>query len=98
MALPSTSTPKLGADLNTISLAADLAAGKVADARLGDQVWGTNGRRYVYAQASIAIPASTATCTITPSIFFATATAGAYASPVTAMAVGDRGWFSIASV
>jgi len=98
MALPSTSTPKLGADLNTISLAADLAAGKVADARLGDQVWGTNGRRYVYAQASIAIPASNAFCTIPPATFLATATAGAYTSPATAMAVGDRGWFSIASV
>lgn len=98
MALPSTSTPKLGADLNTISLAADLAAGKVADARLGDQVWGTNGRRYVYAQALNAIPASTTTCTIPPANFFATATAGAYTSPATAMAAGDRGWFSIASV
>lgn len=98
MALPSTSTPKIGADLNTITLAADLVSGKSADARLGDQVWGTNGRRYVYAQASIAIPASTAVCTIPPTTFLATATAGAYTSPATAMATGDRGWFSIASV
>ncbi len=98
MALPSTSTPKIGADLNTISLAADLAAGKAADARLGDQVWGTNGRRYVYAQANGAIPASTAVCTVNTTTFLATSSGGGYTSAATAMATGDRGWFSIASV
>lgn len=98
MALPSTSTPKLGVDLNTITLAADLAAGKSSDARLGDQVWGTNGRRYVYAQANGAITASTAVCTVNATTFLATNSAGTYLSPATTMATGDRGWFSAASV
>lgn len=98
MALPASSTPKIGADLNTIALAADLAAGKAADARIGDQVWGTNGRRYVYAQANGAIPASTAVCTVNATTFLATSSAGSYLSPATAMATGDRAWFSAASV
>ena len=98
MALPSTSTPKIGADLNTITLAADIAAGKVPDARIGDQVWGTNGRRYVYAQANASISASTAVCTVNATTFLATASGGSYLSPTTAMATGDRAWFSAASV
>jgi hypothetical protein len=98
MATPSTSTPKIGADLNTISLAADLAAGRPADARLGDQVWGTNGRRYVYSQANGAIPASTAVCTVNATTFLATSYGVNYLSPAFAMATGDRAWFSAASV
>lgn len=98
MALPASSTPKIGADLNSITLSADLAAGKAANARIGDQVWGTDGRRYVYAQANGAIPASTAVCTVNATTFLATSSAGSYLSPATAMAAGDRAWFSAASV
>ena len=98
MAAPFTDTPKIGADLNGITLAADLAAGKVADARLGSQVWGSNGRRYVYAQAGGAIPASTTACSVNTTTFAATSSGGSYTSPATAMATGDRGWFSVASV
>ena len=98
MALPSTSTPKIGADLNTITLAADLAAGKAANARIGDQVWGTDGRRYVFAQANASITASDTDCTVNATTFLATASGGSYTSPATNMASGDRGWFSAASV
>jgi len=98
MAAPYSVTPNIGADFNTITLAADLAAGKVADARLGEQRWGTNGRRYVYAQANAAITASTAVCTVNATTFLATASGGSYTSPAVAMATGDRGWFSAASV
>lgn len=98
MAAPFSITPSVGADLNTITLAADIAAGKVVDARLGSQVFGSNGKLFVYAQANAAIPASTAVCTVNATTFLATASAGSYLSPAYAMAVGDRGWFSKASV
>lgn len=98
MATPFTHTPRIGADLKGITLAADIASGKVVDAQLGTQVWGTDGKRYVYAQAGEAIPASTAVCTVNASTFAATAIGGSYASPAFAMAAGDRGWFGAASV
>ena len=98
MAAPFTDTPKIGADLNGITLAADLAAGKVADARIGSDVLASNGKLYVYAQANASISASTAVCTVNASTFLATASGGSYTSPATAMAAGDRGWFSKASV
>jgi len=98
MAAPFSITPSVGADLNGITLAADIAAGKVVDARLGSQVFGSNGKLFVYAQANAAIPASTAVCTVNATTFLATASAGSYLSPAVAMAVGDRGWFSKASV
>jgi hypothetical protein len=98
MATPFSITPSLGADLNTITLAADIAAGKVTDARLGSQVWGSDGRRYVYAQANASISASDADCTVNATTFLATASGGSYLSPAVSMASGDRGWFSVASV
>lgn len=98
MAAPFSITPSVGADLNTITLAADIAAGKVVDARLGSQVFGSNGRLFVYAQANAAITASTAVCTVNASTFLVTASGGSYLSPAVAMAAGDRGWFSKASV
>lgn len=98
MATPFSITPSLGADLNTITLAADIAAGKVVDARLGSQVFGSNGRLYVYVQANAAIPASTAVCTVNATTFLLTASGGAYLSPAVAAASGDRLWVSKASV
>lgn len=98
MASPFTHTPRIGADLKGITLAADIAAGKVVDAQLGTQVWGSDGKRYVYAQAGGVISASTAVCTVNASTFAATATGGSYASPAFDMATGDRGWFGAASV
>ena len=98
MTAPFTDTPKIGTDLNGITLAADLAAGKVADARIGSQVFGSNGKLYVYGQANASISASTAVCTVNASTFLVTASGGSYTSPATAMATGDRGWFSKASV
>lgn len=98
MATPFTTTAKLGADLKGITLAADIAAGKLADARLGDQVWGSDGKRYVYAQANASITASDTDCTVNATTFLATASGGSYTSPATNMSSGDRGWFSAASV
>lgn len=98
MATPFSRTPSIGADLKGITLAADIAAGKVVDAALGSQVWGSDGKLYVYAQANASITASTAVCTVSASTFLATASGGSYTSPAFAMASGDRGWFSKASV
>jgi len=98
MAAPFNTLPQAGADFNNITTAAQLAAGAAGDARLGTIAHGSNGRFYVYAQAGGAIPASTAVCTVNATSFAATATGGAYLSPTTAMATGDRAWFSKASV
>lgn len=98
MATPFTHTARIGADLKGITLAADIAAGKVVDAQLGTQVWGSDGKLYVYAQANASISASTTVCTVSASTFLATASGGSYTSPAFAMASGDRGWFSKASV
>ena len=59
---------------------------------------GCDGKIYVYGEANAAIPANTAVCTIAAATGLATATGGAYTSPATALIVGDRAWFSKASV
>lgn len=95
-----TDTPKLGVSLNMTELAADIAAGASngRSHKLGSQILGTDGKRYVYAQAGAAISASTAVAAVDPATFIAAATGGTYASPAVAMATGDRGWFGAASV
>jgi len=98
MAAPFSVTPNVGADFNTITLAADLDAGTGTQARLGEQRFGSDGRLYVYAQANASIPASTAVCTVNATTFLVTASGGSYLSPAVAMATGDRGWLSKASV
>jgi hypothetical protein len=98
MATPFSVTPSSGADLVTITLAADLTNGKIPNARLGQQVWGNDGKLYVYGQASGSIPASTTACTVSATTFLATSSGGSYTSPATAMSTGDRAWFSKASV
>ena len=65
---------------------------------LGLETFGSDGFRYVFAVAGAAITASLATCSINASTFVATASGGTYLSPATAMASGDYGWFSKASV
>lgn len=99
MAAPFTITPAVGVNLNSTVLATDLASGAARPmARLGTEVFGSDGKLYVYAQANASISASTAVCTVSATTFLATASAGAYTSPTTAMSSGDQGWFSKASV
>jgi len=98
MATPFSRTPSIGADLKGITLAADIAAGKVTDAALGSQVWGSDGKLYVYGQANASISASTTACTVNATTFLVTASGGSYTSPAVAMASGDRAWFAKASV
>ena len=99
MAAPFSTTPKAGVDLVTITLATDIAAGNTRpSARLGDEVWGSDGKRYVYAKAGGSITASTTACTVNASTFAATGSGGSYTSPATNIVSGDYGWFSAASV
>ena len=98
MATPFSVTPNIGADFNSTTTAAALANGQSADARLGEQRFGSNGRLYVYAQANATIGAGVTVATVNATTFLATATGGAYTSPPVAMAAGDRGWFHKASV
>lgn len=100
MAAPYSVTPLLGVDLTSITLAADVgpASGAEDAPQLGTQVFSSNGRIYVYAQANATIAASDADCTVNATTFLATASGGAYLSPPVAMATGDRGWFSRAGV
>ena len=65
---------------------------------LGAETFGSDGRRYVFAQASETITGTTAVCSINTTTFAATATSGTYLSPAVALASGDYAWFSKASV
>ena len=98
MASPFTVTPVLGCDLNTITLAADVGTSAEDAPQLGTQVFASDGRRYVYGQAAAVITASTAVCLVNTTNFTVAATGGSARSPAVAMATGDRGWFSVASV
>jgi hypothetical protein len=92
-------TPNIGADLTNTILASDISSGaRTVPFNLGEQVWGSDGKRYVFAKAGGSISASTAVCTVNASTFSATNSGGSYTSPATAMVSGDYGWFSAASV
>jgi hypothetical protein len=65
---------------------------------LGTQVFGSDGKRYVFAQAGAAVTASTATCSINASTFVVTASGGSYTSPAVTLASGDYAWFAATSV
>ncbi len=64
---------------------------------LGAETFASDGKRYVYGQAGVAIAASSATVVVNASTFQATLGAGSYFTAAS-MASGDYGWFSIASV
>ena len=65
---------------------------------LGAEVFGSDGKRYVFAKAGASITASTAVCTVNASTFVATASGGSYTSPAVDLVSGDYAWFSAASV
>ena len=96
-----TITPLAGIDFNDTQTVAEQAlnGGSVPTfGPAGAEVFGSNGKRMVWAVAGAAITASTTTCSINASTFVATGSAGSYTSPAVAMASGDYGWFSAASV
>lgn len=91
-------TPLAGIDLVDTITAVEIAAGSPVNALLGTQVWGSDGRRYVFAVAGDSISASDTTCSVDATTFEASNVGGTYDSPATAMVAGDYGWFSEASV
>ncbi|VVD96384.1 hypothetical protein PIN31009_01896 [Pandoraea iniqua] len=92
-------TPQIGFDLVNTVLATDITSGaRTVPLNLGEQVFGSDGKLYVFGKANASIPASTTACTVSPTTFLATASGGSYTSPATAMVTGDYGWFSKASV
>jgi hypothetical protein len=65
---------------------------------LGMEVFGSDGKIYVFAQANASIPASTTACTVNATTFLVTASGGSYTSPPVALSSGDFAWFGKASV
>ena len=91
-------TPLVGLDLVNTTTAVQIAAGAPVNQLRGVQVWGSDGKRYVFGKANATITASTAVCTVNATTFLVTASGGSYTSPATGMVTGDYGWFSAASV
>ena len=92
--------PIAGIDLTNLTTTNTNSAGTSVPTfgPLGAETFGSDGLRYVFAVAGAAITATLTTCTVNASTFVATASGGTYTSPATAMASGDYGWFSKASV
>lgn len=65
---------------------------------LGNQVFGSDGKRYVFAKAGNAFTAGETSCSINTTTFVATSTGGSYVAPAVALASGEYGWFGVASV
>ena len=88
--------PIAGVDLTDTQTVAELALNGTFGP-LGAETFASDGKRYVWAKAGVAIAASSATVVINASTFAATLGAGSYFTAAS-MASGDYGWFSIASV
>lgn len=96
-----TITPLSGIDFSDTTTVAELAlTGGTAPAfgPIGAEVFGSDGRRYVFAKAGATITATSPSCAINVTTFVASATGGTYLSPTASMGSGDYGWFSAASV
>lgn len=93
-------SPVIGATLTSTSATNPNSAGVAipTDGPLGLQVFGSDGRLYVLAQANASIGASDADCSVNSTTFLATASGGSYLSPAIALVSGDVAWFSKASV
>ena len=65
---------------------------------LGNEVFGSDGLRYVFAKAGNAFTAGETSCSINTSTFVATSTGGSYIAPPVALTSGQYGWFGVASV
>lgn len=93
-------SPVVGINLSTTVATQTNSAGTAVPTfgPLGTQVWGSDGRRYVLAQANASISASDTDCTVNATTFLATASGGTYDSPAVALVSGDVAWFSDASV
>jgi len=95
-----TITPLIGIDFNNIVNTNTNSAGTAVPTfgPLGAEVFGSDGKIYVLAQANASITASTTTCTVNATTFLVTATGGSYTSPAIDLVSGNVAWFSKASV
>jgi len=93
-------TPLAGIDLEEITTTNTNSANVAIPTfgPLGTQVFGSDGKRYVFAKAGATIAASTTVCDINTTTFVVAATGGTYTSPTVALASGNFAWFSKASV
>jgi hypothetical protein len=93
-------TPTAGIDLTSVQVTTPNSANVQIPTfgPLGAEVFGSDGKIYVFAKANASIPASTAVCTVDPATFLVTATGGAYTSPAVALSSGNYAWFAKASV
>ena len=64
----------------------------------GNEVFGSDGLRYVFAKAGNDFTAGKTLCSINTTTFVATSTGGAYIAPAVALLTGQWGWFGKASV
>lgn len=65
---------------------------------LGNQVFGSDGLRYVFAKAGNDFTAGQTLCSINTTTFEATSTGGTYIAPAVALLTGQYGWFGKASI
>lgn len=65
---------------------------------LGNEVFGSDGLRYVFAKAGNDFTAGETSCSISTTTFVATSTGGGYIAPAVALLTGQYGWFGKASV
>ena len=95
-----TITPLIGIDFNNIVTTNTNSAGTAIPTigPLGAEVFGSDGKIYVLAQANASIPASTAVCAINTTTFLVAVSGGSYTSPAVALVSNDVAWFSKASV
>ena len=93
-------TPLSGINLNGVTTTNPNSANTAIPTfgPLGTQVFGSDGKRYVFAKAGANIAASTAVCDINTTTFVVAATGGSYTSPTVAVASGEYAWFGKASV
>jgi hypothetical protein len=94
-------TPISGVNLSSATqtqLASDGTTLIPAMGPLGNEVFGSDGKRYVFAKAGNTFTASETSCTVNATTFVATSTGGSYIAPPTALASGEYGWFGVASV
>jgi len=89
-----------GIDLTSVQTTNTNSAGTAVPTfgPLGSQVFGSDGKVYVFAKANASIPASTTACTVNATTFLVTASGGSYTSPAVALSSGDYAWFSRAGV
>ena len=95
-----TTTPLSGVNLTGTTTTNTNSAGTAIPTfgPLGAEVFGSDGKRYVFAKAGAAVTASTATCSINASTFVVTPSGGSYTSPAVTLASGDYAWFAATSV